>query len=245
MLASVPFGGRVRMKTFRSAGLFLAADLFLIGLHVTLYMLSIRLGEFNIEADGAYPEFYQHLKWYWLICLSFYLGVRLRQAAYVLLVPVFTLLLIDDAFSLHEVWGADIASRLAFTPPFGLRRQDIGELWFFLVSGLTVFVFWAFAYHFASVSVRKHIAQVGKFLMLLAGFGVALDAIHTALRSFGKTVYFIAGTLEDGGEMITLSLLLGCLVRYALECGAVLAPRRVDRQQSGGSRVMVSPGRAG
>jgi hypothetical protein len=203
------------MRLIRSAGLFLAADVFLIAVHVWLYFAAIGLPLFDIALDRSYPEFYQYLKWYWLVCLSLYLGIRLRKITFPLLAPAFALLLIDDAFTLHEALGGEIASRLGLQASFNIRTQDMGELAFLGFSAIAIFMFWAMAYHFASTSARKHLKLIGAFLLLLGFFGGAMDAVHEAASRFGLTAYFLAGTLEDGGEMIVLSLLTGLLLRLA------------------------------
>lgn len=205
------------MRLIRSAGLFLAADVFLIAVHVWFYFAAIRLPLFDITLDRSYPEFYQYLKWYWLVCLSLYLAVRLREFPFLLLAPVFAFLLVDDAFTLHESFGGEIASRLGIQGAFGLRTQDVGEAVFIGFSALVIFIFWAMAYQSASSSVRKHLGAVGGLLFLLGVFGGVLDAAHEAVARFGPTAYFLAGTLEDGGEMIVLSLLAGLLLRLAHE----------------------------
>lgn len=205
------------MRLIRSAGLFLAADVLLIAVHVWLYFAGIGLPLFDVALDRSYPEFYQYLKWYWLVCLSLYLGTRLRELAFPLLAPVFAILLIDDAFTLHESFGGEIASRLGLQASFNIRTQDLGELAFLAFSALAIFTFWAMAYHFASTSARKHLKLIGALLLLLGFFGGAMDAVHEATGRFGLTAYFLVGTLEDGGEMIVLSLLTGLLLRLANE----------------------------
>jgi hypothetical protein len=82
--------------------------------------------------------------------------------------------------------------------------------------GASSFLLWGIAYSLARADQRYIIVFTGKMLLLLALFGVVVDMVHQMMTRVGRTAYFIAGSIEDGGEMLVLSVLAGFFVVYSL-----------------------------
>ncbi|WP_395662221.1 hypothetical protein [Aestuariivirga sp.] len=199
-----------------AVSIFMAVDFLLIGTHITLWMLGVRVPLFSIEIDRSYPEFYQYLKFFWLFYLSIVLAIRRGEAAFVFLAIIFLALLVVDSFGIHESFGSKIASTLTLEPILGLRLQEYGEMFVMASLGASSFLLWGIAYSLARADQRYIIVFTGKMLLLLALFGVVVDMVHQMMTRVGRTAYFIAGSIEDGGEMLVLSVLAGFFVVYSL-----------------------------
>jgi hypothetical protein len=105
-----------------------------------------------------------------------------------------------------------------FIPPFNLRKQDIGEIVFtsaigiFLISNL----FWE--YRNGSILFRKLSNDLTLGLAGLIFFGIGMDFLHAAI-DLGRTAGHVLGTIEDGGEMIVISLIVWYLAVVLIQKG--------------------------
>lgn len=92
---------------------------------------------------------------------------------------------------------------MSIIPPSRLRRHDLGELIGSASSGLILLPALLAAYRFAARANRKVFHDV----VLLVIFGVDVDMVHIAF-SGSPRIELVLGILEDGGEMLAVSLLL-------------------------------------
>lgn len=171
---------------------------------------------FNLEVDRSYPEFYQYIKWFWLSYLSFVLSVRRDQKPFMLLGAIFLILLIVDSFSIHENYGSQIAAGLDIVPILGLRLQDYGEAAVMLAVGGIILLLWGLSYRFVRYDQRYIVVVTGKLLLLYGAFGVVADMLHQMMSRVGRLAYASMGVIEDGGEMLVVSMLVGLFVVYGL-----------------------------
>lgn len=200
----------------RMLALFLCLDAFAIGLHAALIwahnqdLLPYPNSLLRVTADHSLGEFITYAKWI-LIVLAFSAvyratGVRLYQA----FAWVFLLIGLDDFLRLHEQIG-DVFADAFYTDRKGLRDDDQGELTTWALMGLFVlFVLWR---GFRSAPIRDwRIGQLILALMaVLVVFAVGLDiGQYWTSRWIGS--YDLTGIVEDGGEMITASLIAGLAV---------------------------------
>jgi hypothetical protein len=188
--------------------LLLCADLAFILLH-SLNALTPLLDEplLSVERDNSYPELYQWLKWFWIIILWLYVAKSKRSFSYIAWGLVFTYFLLDDALTIHENVGRQIADNLTLTPPLGLRLQDLGELAVWAVAGMILSLLVAWAYWRGSQAFKKMSRDMLLLIIILVFFGVVFDMVQMAV-DLGDTVHFILGLLDDGGEMLVGSLIL-------------------------------------
>ena len=163
---------------------------------------------FNIERDKGYAEFYQYFKFILIIFLLLYISLRNKTIHYIAWVLVFTYFFFDDSFRIHEKFGRKIAKKLSFVPPFGLRLQDIGELTISLVAGMALVTFVVWAYKSGSQAFRKTSADITLLILILVFFGVGVDMLDIILVNLYPQFSFILGLIEDGGEMLSLSVLV-------------------------------------
>lgn len=194
----------------RSATLFLAllvaGDLLFIALHVV--NLKFRMDKLlNIGLDRGYAEFYQYVKFFWICIMLIYASYKWASKHYIAWVLLFTYLLLDDALRIHEIFGSHIATNLSLTPIFNLRLQDYGELAVSAISGSVLIIPLLWAYKKGSRTFRRISHDLALFIALLFFFGVVADMAHTAIRHW-RRVGYLFGIIEDGGEMLTVSLIL-------------------------------------
>jgi hypothetical protein len=188
--------------------LFLCGDLVFVVLHFVNALIP-GLGNplFSIEQDRGYPEIYQYLKFFWIIALLIHVSWKSRSLRYFAWTLVFIYFLFDDALQLHERVGGLIAANLNFMPPLGLRLQDFGELAVTAIAGICLLFPLIWAYKRGSQNFRKVSQDITLLILVLVFFGVVVDMAHIAI-SLGREVKFILGVIEDGGEMLSVSLVL-------------------------------------
>lgn len=115
---------------------------------------------------------------------------------------IFIMVLIDDALEMHE-----FISKL-YRYKFG-TSVDLDDLLGFLTLGIFVMAIWGYAW--VKTPKTQHHVNISGIISILLGalifFGVIVDAAYTYLihnHDFSKS---IGGILEDGSELIIMSIL--------------------------------------
>jgi hypothetical protein len=185
--------------------LMLCADAVFILLHVSHRVLSLPNVLLSLKTDGGYSEVFQYIKEYWIALVLFAVYWRTREGTYVTWALLFAYLLCDDALSIHERVG-DVVER-HYVPALGLRAEDFGELAFFVAVGF-VFLALLTCSYLRSSDIGSNVSKdLALLLALLAFFGSAVDMAHIALPVKGLSI------VEEGGEMITMSVIASYVVR--------------------------------
>ena len=195
--------------------LLISGDVFYFILHI-VYLNGWLGRPFNLEADKSLPESYQYLKFLWCLILLVCIAHRRRSLLFLLWLPLFAFLLADDGLRIHEQIGSIISnSSLEFKPPLGLRRQDIGELIGSATFGIPFLLLPIYGFFRADSKVKREFLAISMLILSLAFFGIFVDMLHVAMdggprsiisdKDFEKLLAFI----EDGGEMLSASLMLG------------------------------------
>lgn len=190
-------------------------DVLLIGFYVAQSLVGRPGGfVFDLGADRGYGEFFQYTKSLWAAVLLGTLWLQRRSGVYLGWALVCAYLLVDDAFTLHERAGWAIRDLVPGQPGWAVHA---GELAFLAGVGISLLVILAATYSRASREDREISIVLAGLFAILVFFGVVLDAVHhllfpsPALRSAFTTV-------EDGGEMLTLSLIVAFVFAVAM-CG--------------------------
>jgi hypothetical protein len=204
----------------------LAIDAVLIVLHTVRMLLRIFKSEvrifesemFSISYDFTYGEIFGYLKS--IVIASCFLTsyFRARAPIFAALGFAFVVILLDDSLQIHETFGERLAAALALGPMAGLQPHDLGELIVWSGLGLVVVAVLAFGF-LRSDALSQNVALI--FLGLLAVlifFAVGADALHGMLSGLFFGARFISGVLEDGGEMVTLSVIAAAAVAVAWGC---------------------------
>ena len=194
--------------------LLLSADLAFVSIHL-VYSYTNWLADpmHSLERERGYAEQFQYVKLYWLVMLSGLLAAGRRQLIHVAWMAVFAVILIDDAFGLHESYGFRLARTLGLEPLLGLRQTDVGELLVLAAGGTALLAGLAAAYIAAGAAERRYSLQIAGLGAGLAFFGGVLDAVHTIARNTWAAVP--VGVAEDGGELVMVSLMLAAVFRHA------------------------------
>jgi hypothetical protein len=206
------FSQHIRKMNESSASLLLllllSADILFILLHIInrqTPLLDSRL--YRLDIDLSYSEFYQYVKYLWAIILFVIVMSASKIKSYIAWIVVFAFFLGDDAFRVHENLGLIISEIFDLNPPFAMRPRDVGELIVFGSFGILLSVVLAWAYFRGSVVFRKVSNDLLLFIIPLVFVGVLLDAVHAAL-DLGRLAYLAFVLIEDGGEMVIMSLAL-------------------------------------
>jgi len=186
--------------------LLLAIDFVFFFLHFLPLFGVLNNPLFSLEEDGGYPERYQYAKTFSIVVLLVMVSAKAKVIGYVAWAVLFLYLLLDDALSIHESVGLHVATSLDFSPAFGLRARDFGELVVTAIAAALLLAPLAVLYLRGSVAFRLVSKYLFLLLVALAFFGIFVDMLHVALQQ-GWKVSFLLGALEDGGEMVVMSVM--------------------------------------
>lgn len=184
--------------------LLISTDCALIVVHLINKLLTQPNELLDITKDGGYAELFQYIKEFWLAITLFLMFRQTGKFLYFAWAMLFFYLLCDDAFLLHEGIGSLISISFNYQSVFGLRPLDLGEITVHLIAGILLLSPIIY-FHGNSRGEAKQISQnLGIYLSLFVFFGLVVDFFHVIVSNAnfkGLTL------LEDGGEMIVISLL--------------------------------------
>ena len=159
---------------------------------------------YSLETDRGYSEIFQYVKTYWIVIMLAALWWRTRECVYVVWMLLYTYLLCDDAFQIHEHGGDAIARHWDYESALGLRAQDFGELTVSGAFGLAFLVLILIMYLRSTRDARNASQDLALLFGVLVFFGVIIDMLHIVAGGGYGEVFF--GVVEDGGEMFAMSL---------------------------------------
>lgn len=215
--------------------LLLIADLAFILLHILfMYTDLITNFIFVIWRDRGPAEFYQYVKYLWVAALLLIIFFVRKKFIFLVYALLFGYFLADDFFEIHETLGASIAKQFSFVMPFGLRRQDLGELMVYAVVGGIFFSLVALFYFNSDLYTKKVSKIMIALVFLLAFFGIILDMISMMFSDAWVSAFF--NFLEDAGEMLVMSIITWFV--YRLNPSSDLIP--IFQEQTSGESVSPS-----
>lgn len=190
----------------------LLADAVLILLHLSQKIVGQPSGTaFDLGLDRGYGEFFNYLKMLWAASAFLLLAARTQTLVYGAWALLCLHLLADDWFQLHEKFGFAFADRF---PGLGSLASHLGELVWVGGVGVVIGTVLLLAHRRSGPEHRA----VTVVLVLLFGafalFGVAVDAVHHVVLDLPALEVPLT-TLEDGGELVTMSLTLTFLFAVA------------------------------
>jgi hypothetical protein len=201
--------------------LLLLTDFVFLILHILyIYTGLLPNNYFSLARDQGYAEFFQYMKEFWLVVLFLILGIRQRKFIFFVFSFLFLYLLVDDSFAIHETYGQTLAEYFGFTPLFGLRPVDFGELvvyaYFIAFSVLWLGV----AYILSDPETRRVSRSVIYLLVAFAFFGVLADMLEITVEHPGLSE--ILKIIEELGEMVVMSIITWFVYRLNLSASAIL-----------------------
>lgn len=198
--------------------LLLSGDAFFVLLHLTHKAArilnvgtTIRQDVFNLSMDLSLAESYQYVKEFWIIILLAWVIIKNRRYAYLGWTFLFSYLVLDDMLSFHEGLGTLILNALHVDPNFvltgELRYQDFGELAVSVFFGLLFLTLIGLAYWRGGKKLRTSFHYILAGLLVTVFFGVFFDfADRIFSEDTSKVMYELTRLLEDGGEMLGMTL---------------------------------------
>lgn len=188
--------------------LLLGTDAVLILLHV-LHVYSGYFADlsYSIGIERGFGETFQYIKEGWIVLMLVILAVRMRGPLYACWAALFGLLLADDLFIVRERIGMGIGLELDLGPLFGLRPQDIGELIVIGVFAALLVVPVISAQLLAGADARAFGRSMVLLVVAFVAFGGVFDMIHASVLSHPSWAS-VLGTVEEGGEMMVMSLIV-------------------------------------
>lgn len=225
-LDSTPIQAAVASTRWGSAHvlvLLLAVDAIFLSLHL-VHRFGVNgfwAPQFNLSDDISYAESFQHLKELGISASLLVLAVRLRSKSAALWGLFFAYLMLDDSTEVHESMGLWLSKKMALSARWGLHAHDLGELvWsgcVLAVFALLLFVAW----RQADPASRRLVRHLLGLLAALTFFGVVVDMLHSV-----ATAHKIAGlgVVEDGGEMLVMSIILAYTIGRVRQSGSSRPP---------------------
>ncbi len=209
-------------KTWRSKILLflLATDLIFIGLHFLHFWLlqgsdrALWEGHrFAVSTDRGFAEIFGYLKLLLLTGLLARLWTQQKRLTYFAWSAVFAYVGLDDALRLHEKEGLYLAQRLGMPAAFGLRARDLGEVLVWGVFATVLLGFVLFSYLRAAPKEKAFSKSLFALFTVLVFFGLGVDMLDILVggSAFQETLMAV---LEDGGEMLTISVITAFVWRW-------------------------------
>ncbi len=201
----------------------LIGDAFFVIIHLALVFTPLSAGnEFYLDVDGGYAEWFQYLKLLGTVWLLAALVKGQRQPLYFVWLALFAFLLLDDALRLHETAGLWLANVTGLPSLAGLRPRDVGELFFAGLVALGLLTWLVLAYqgsngHFGGTQcqrARQFSLVLILSLCLLGVVGVGLDMLEQMVTGW-PTLHELLIALEDGGELVVVSVMVWLVYREA------------------------------
>jgi hypothetical protein len=185
----------------------LVIDFLFMGLHTLKSLGYLDNPELSVTKNFGYAESFQYLKAAFIAGCFFLLAKRHRQPLFYCWAAVFAYILIDDSLEIHEALGFKLSDFVTRNFEIGLGGTA-GELVVFGLFGLLLFV--PLGWYFYKER-NKDLKIVSQDLLILFGgilfFGMGVDVLHDFAET-GTVINGLLGLLEDGGEMVILTLIL-------------------------------------
>lgn len=184
--------------------LLIIADLSCIFLHIVRFRFSyLDNSLWALENDAGYAELYQYIKELWIFVIFALLWLRSLRLVYISWGILFLYLLMDDALQIHENLAWTVVDIFNLHEAIGLRAKDFGEMGVSIIVSAILFIFIAFSYIFSTTQGKKMSLHLLVLVAALAFFGIFVDMIHMMTKEG-----FYLGVLEDGGEMLVMSVIV-------------------------------------
>ncbi len=197
--------------------LLLGGDLVYMALHVGHLTLPALSGaHYSLETDRGLAEYYQYMKQLWLASCLAIAFLNRRHLVLLAWAGFFGFLLIDDALQVHERVGFWLGRRLGLPGVGGLRPDDFGELLVAATAGASLLALLAIAWWRDRESTWRLSRELLILTAALAFCGVAIDAVHTIAFFRAPAIADPLAFLEDGGELLVISM----LTAHALDLAA-------------------------
>lgn len=162
-----------------------------------------------VDADHSHAEFFQYFKYGWAAMLLLVAIFKGGYQAYWVWVAIFVALALDDGLMLHERAGR-IVTDVGILP-----NSTIAELVVTTTAALIVGILVLIVVRRTTGLVRRSFMQLIWLMVALAFFGIIMDGIHGSLGPANPEPGDWLALVEDGGEMLVISLAVVVCFRVA------------------------------
>lgn len=204
----------------------LSIDLLLIAADLLRHGGLLHDVRFAVTTERGYGEWFQYFQTAIVVALLVLAGARRKTAAAFAWAGLFAYLLLDDAFALHESVGVFAASVLPLPSIGSIQPEQAGELLFYAAVGL-LFVGALAVFQRGDPASRALTVALAPAFAVLVFFGAVVDMIHSLIRD--RAHRYAAGVIEDGGELLAMSLLVAIAYIAAVGDQYVVGTLRRDR----------------
>ncbi|SDH11477.1 hypothetical protein [Microbacterium pygmaeum] len=190
----------------------LSVDALLALIHVVVMVGWNAPDIWRIDMDGSYGEAYQYVKYLWVSILLVVYARQNRDWPILGWLPLFIYFIVDDALLIHEQAGYWYSSQ---DWAFGLgpiSAQNVGELATSALVGLALLVPLVVGYVRGTPRTKWIYRVVVALMVALLFFAVVVDAVHGLFMNI-RLIDRGLGFLEDLGEMVVLSVIVGVFFR--------------------------------
>lgn len=191
--------------------LMVCLDFLLLVLHGSRGLLGYpESWRFSLTHDWSIGEIVQYLKYVVMLVALTSLWRDSREFMYAVWMAIVAYLLLDDGLTIHETVGDLIAGSLAYPAALGLRPRDFGELTVLALVAVIIVGLLVWTYLRSATSARHFCLRLVGAMVLLAFFAAGVDMVHAMTPVAADYV----GTLEDFGEMISVSGMTALVMAY-------------------------------
>jgi hypothetical protein len=139
-------------------------------------------------------------------------AIQTRGILYACWAALFGLFAIDDLFAARESLGRIISVELELGPLFGLRARDVGELLVLAVVAAVLVTPIVLGRLLAGPDARAFGRSMVLVLVAFVAFALVLDMISAIALPYPPWGRLVA-TVEEGGEMVVMSVIVGFVFR--------------------------------
>ncbi|WP_300246697.1 hypothetical protein [Antarcticimicrobium sp.] len=192
---------------------FLAADCMFLVIHAVFGLLTMRgvvevwPDFFNVDRDWGGGEIFSYIKWALTIGAVVACFMKSRKPIFLGLGGLFLICLLDDSIGLHERGTLWLVDEFTIYRYFGAMQGVVGELIAWASLGIPAVACLGAGWWMSNSRDRRLILPGLMFFAGVVVSAVGMDVIHSSLPDRSLAAGLV-GMLEEGGEMIFLSLLL-------------------------------------
>jgi hypothetical protein len=202
--------------------LLLLVDALLIGADILQRQHVLSDERFRVTHEAGLGEIFQYCKAAAGVVILTALAVRQRSFSTFAWALMFLAILSDDALSLHERAGDYLAAVFLLPSMGALRGNQIGELAFYGCLGVCCAIVLAIGWYRGTEHDRDLTRALFVWFGALGFFAVGFDVLSSSMR---RSRYApVVALLEDGGEMLIMSLYIATVWAYFWRVSGVGPP---------------------
>ena len=177
----------------------------------------------RLHTDRGFSEIFQYLKAALIVVLLVRLYFTLRAKAYLIWSVAFLYLIFDDAYHVHESLGKLALDTLPLPRIFGVEGFVYAEMLAWAGLGLLLAFCLGYLYR-KERETRRFTRRLTYLFALLFVFAGVIDGVHEAASALSvglasTEVALVA--VEDGGELIVLSVMVAYVLVHFLQVTGV------------------------